>query len=145
MVIALLFVLLSCAPKTNPSPAFIWDHYGGEGKSQGLFVFLPGRGARAEDFQKEGFVGLLREAGLPVDIVLADLHFGYFMEQSVVPILERDVIEKAEASGYKRIWLVGVSSGGMGAIFHNIYHGSRIEGLVLVAPWLGGRNRLPRS
>ncbi len=51
-----------------------------------------------------------------------------------------DIIESAHATGYKEIWLVGISLGGFGAAAYAARHGSRLTGIVLFAPYLGDKS-----
>ncbi|MEZ5701600.1 MAG: alpha/beta fold hydrolase [Burkholderiaceae bacterium] len=43
----------------------------------------------------------------------------------------------AQAKGYERIWLVGVSLGGMGALLYSQAHPQDIAGFYALAPYLG--------
>ena len=102
-----------------------------------LLVLLPGRKSRAGDFEAEGFIKAVRDANLAVDLVAVDAHLGYFMKRSIVTRLKEDIIEPAKAKGYKQIWLVGVSMGGMGVSFYAKNHPEDVTGILLIAPYLG--------
>jgi pimeloyl-ACP methyl ester carboxylesterase len=47
------------------------------------------------------------------------------------------VVGPARAAGYERIWIVGISLGGSGAITFARDHADAVAGLVLLSPWLG--------
>lgn len=104
-----------------------------------LAILLPGAYDAPEDFLREGFVTAVRERQLPLDLQLVDAHLGYYGDRSVIERLRRDVVLPARQAGYRRIWLVGISLGGFGALAYAMDHGSDIEGLFLLAPYLGTR------
>ena len=47
------------------------------------------------------------------DVISVDAHFGYYKNRDLVPRLHDDVITPAQQNGYEKIWLLGVSMGGM--------------------------------
>jgi len=102
-----------------------------------LVVFLPGRGSDARSFVKADFAAIAAERGLAADLVYADATEGYYFDRSVVTRLHDDIIGPARAWGYQRVWLVGVSLGGLGAILYARDHPDEIDGLLLLAPYLG--------
>lgn len=117
----------------------IRDRAPGAAEDRVALVMLPGAGDRAPDLARHGFIQALRDRALPVDAFVADAHADYYLEQTVVARLERDVIGPARDSGYLRIWLMGISLGGLGALAYAREHGASVEGLVLLAPFLGTR------
>ena len=83
-----------------------------------LLVFLPGRGTTGQDFDRQGFLAAL-PPDAPVDSITVDLTYPYYERRIMVERLHQDVIAPALASGYRRIWLVGCSMGGLGAIAYD--------------------------
>ena len=108
-----------------------------EGRASALIVFLPGRRSHLGDFEREGFFDMARERGLDADLVETDLHLGYYANGTYAQRLWDDVVAPARAAGYRRIWLVGISLGGSGAIGLAREHPGSIDGLVLLSPFLG--------
>jgi len=104
-----------------------------------LVVLLPGAYSRPSEFVDEGFVAAVQRRRLGVDIVVADAHLGYFQERSVLRRLREDVVLPARAAGTRTVWLVGISLGGMGALAYGARHGSEIDGILAIAPYLGRR------
>ena len=102
-----------------------------------LIVLLPGKKSRAGDFERERFIDMARERQVDADLIAADLHFGYYLDGTWSRRLWEDVVSPALAQGYERIWIVGISLGGSGAIGFARDHPGSITGLVLLSPWLG--------
>ncbi len=107
------------------------------GRATCLVAFLPGLGDEPEDYLEHGFVERLRDGRVDADVRLVDAHFGYYREQSVVERLREDVIAPAEAAGYEQLWLVGISLGGLGSLALTSSDPERIDGVILLAPYLG--------
>jgi hypothetical protein len=102
-----------------------------------LLVFLPGRYDQPQDLVKNGFVRAVQERGMDADILIPDLHFGYYLQRSAVDRLHEDVIRPAREKGYRHIRLVGISVGGLGALLYAQMHPGMVDELVLIAPYLG--------
>ncbi len=94
------------------------------------------------DFEREGFLSILRETGVVADTVSVDAHLGYYFERTVLERLHHDVLQPARTRGYRRIVVVGVSLGGLGALLHERDHPGWVDALVLMAPYLGKEGRL---
>jgi pimeloyl-ACP methyl ester carboxylesterase len=107
-----------------------------------LVVFLPGRGGSMKDFEQQGFIEIMRTAGVRADTVAVDAHLGYYFNRTVTQRLQADVIVPARANGYRRIVLVGVSLGGVGALLHERDYPGFVDGIVLLAPYLGREGKL---
>jgi len=115
----------------------------GPGRAGTLVVMLPGAYSLPQEFIEQGFVQALRERGLAADVAIADAHLGYFNDRSVLRRLRDDVIGPARAQGYQRLWLVGISLGGFGALAYASVHGREpalgVDGVLAIAPYLGSR------
>lgn len=104
-----------------------------------LVVFLPGAYSDPPEFEREGFVTALQQRRIAADVMLADAHIGYYNNRSIVDRLEADVFVPARAASYRKIWLVGISIGGFGALIHEEVLPGGTAGLVVLAPYLGER------
>ena len=104
-----------------------------------LLIFLPGAFLKPEEFEREGFVGGVRQHGFAADVMLVDANVSYYYDQTFIPRLTHDVLAPARSQGYKSIWLVGISIGGFGALTHELAHPGLVEGIVVLAPYLGRR------
>jgi pimeloyl-ACP methyl ester carboxylesterase len=102
-----------------------------------LLVLLPGRYDHPQDLVENGFVRAVRERGLDADIVIPDLHFGYYRERTEVDRLHEDVIRPAREKGYRHIRLAGISLGGLGALHYAQAQPGMVEEMALIAPYLG--------
>jgi pimeloyl-ACP methyl ester carboxylesterase len=116
-----------------------WIHSGAPGGTAGrtLLVMLPGAGIDAAAFAERGMVAAVQRRGLVVDIVAAQPALELYLDGSVAHALHRGIVEPALAEGYARLWLLGISLGGMGALLYVSRHAALAEGLVLLAPFLG--------
>lgn len=105
-----------------------------------LVVMLPGRGDRASNFADAGF-GAPADGGR-FDVVATDAHLGYYMQRSLLDRLHDDIVEPAKAAGYDQIWLLGVSMGGLGSLLYAAEHPDDIDGIILLAPYMGDRKSI---
>ena len=55
----------------------------------------------------------------------------------IVERIREDIIIPAKARGYRNIWMLGISMGGMGAIWYDRTHPGDVNGLILLSPYLG--------
>lgn len=102
-----------------------------------LLVFLPGIGDSPRRFEHGGFLAEVRRASSGCDAALVDAHFTYYVTQQAVTRISTDVLRDARERGYARVWLVGVSIGGYGAMLTARAHPELVDGVVLLAPMIG--------
>lgn len=120
----------------------ITRHYHSKGDLPGhsrLLILLPGIDDVLEDYELNGFIALAWHEGLAADMMVADLHFGYYSRRTALERLRHDVVLPARAQGYREIWLVGISLGGLGAALYAAEHPGDVTGLLLLAPYLGDK------
>jgi pimeloyl-ACP methyl ester carboxylesterase len=110
-----------------------------QGNADILLIMLPGAGIAGADFAEHGMTAAVHDAGLPADIIIAHPDMGLYLEDGITDVLHREVIEPALARGYRRIWLLGISLGGMGALLYASTYQQYIEGIILIAPFIGTR------
>jgi hypothetical protein len=97
-------------------------HYRSDDSARELLIFLPGIGDVLEDYESRGFIDAAHKSGVALDITVADMHFGYYVTRTAVERLRDDIILPAQADGYSRISLAGISLGGFGALYYAINH-----------------------
>lgn len=105
-----------------------------------LVAFLPGLGDAPEKFEEEGFVRALRARAIDADVTLVDSHFGYVREETILTRLREDVLREAKEAGYEHIFLVGISLGGGLSLVLAAAEPEHVDGIVLLAPYLGERS-----
>jgi pimeloyl-ACP methyl ester carboxylesterase len=109
------------------------------GAARLLLVMLPGAGINAPDFAAHGMIAAVHAQNPDVDITVAQPDMGLYLEDGVTQILHNAVVAPALARGVERIWLLGISLGGMGALLYVSAHPRNIEGVFLLAPFIGTR------
>ena len=117
----------------------LYDRAPGEG-ARTLLVMLPPAKACAQDLVDQGFVAAIRELALPVDVALVDADADYYLEGNIGERLAADVLRPMRADGHPGIWLMGISLGGYGCVELARRHAAELEGVMLLAPFLGSRN-----
>src|SRR5262249_49345955 len=119
-----------------PMPYQVYGDLGPE-RARGAIVLLNGYADQPDDFQKHGFLAILRKNAPQYDVIAPEAHFGYYQKGTLLDQLHRNVIGPAGARGYKEIWIMGISMGGQGAMGYARSYPERIKGLFLLAPYMG--------
>ncbi len=143
LTIALILAVLSGGCSGN-KPLEILEYESEPVRYKNLIVFLQGMGgttscftAGHKCFAAEGFVEAVRSRNLPYDMVAPGTHFGYYRARTLGERLRNDVILPARSKGYERIWLVGVSLGGLGSLMYLKHHPEDVDGVLTLGPFLG--------
>jgi len=103
---------------------------------------LSGSYSAVEDFVREGFPVAAGENGIAAWVVMAEVRAAYFSDGSIVRRIRESVIEPARARGLSRIWLAGISLGGLAALSFAARHAGDVERIVLMSPYPGTREVL---
>ena len=106
-----------------------------ESDSALALVLLSGTYSEPEDFVREGFPEALREQGIGAELVMAEVRAAWFADGSIVDRIRANVVQPAHARGKKRIWLAGVSLGGLASLSYAARHQRDIDGIVLISPY----------
>lgn len=137
LVLILSSFLTGCAsiPKaTTPIPH---RDFHVEPSNSTLVVLLPGRGDALDLFVENGTVEQIRRCNPDANIVGAGAHLGYYTQRTLVEELRQTIVGPALAGNVERVWLMGVSIGGMGSLLYRRGHPSELEGVILMAPYIG--------
>jgi len=138
LLAALLLVQCGCMAIGNGQhPLSGWWYRAEADRHDTLWVLLPGRYDRATAFEKHGWIARARDAGIRADFEAVDAYLDYYRQRTVVARLHEDVIVPARKKGYRHIVLVGVSMGAAGALRYWQHYPAEVEGVVLIAPYLG--------
>jgi pimeloyl-ACP methyl ester carboxylesterase len=137
ILVLLQAVLSSCFPATTIPIGTIALQQSGAVNKRSLLVFLPGRGDTSASYGTEGFIAELKQSGIDVDSLGVEAHLGYYRDRTLLHRLKEDVIDPAKQAGYREIWLVGISMGGLGALLYDTAYPGDVNGLIVLAPFLG--------
>ncbi len=101
-------------------------------------VWLPGAYQGAQDFLEAGFAHAVQTRKIALDLVFVDLELEYLDDRRALRHLRSDIILPAAKAGVS-IQLGGISLGGLFALDYAASHAGDIDGLCLLAPYLGSR------
>ena len=102
-----------------------------------LLVFLPGRGDTVRSYERNGLVAAVSAAGIAADMLGAEAYETYYRDRTIFLRLRNDVIGPARSLGYRDIWLVGISMGGLGALLYDTEYPGDLRGVIALSPYLG--------
>ena len=136
-LLLMLGMLLGCYPKGDPSKPVPTLLLPAPQPAKRLVVVLPGRGDDLDALRRSGIADTIHGAWPDADVVLSGLALGYYLQGNAMPRLHDEIIAPARARGYREVWLLGASLGGMGALLYDRTHPGEVDGLILLAPYLG--------
>ncbi len=102
-------------------------------------LLLPGAYTTPEDFLREGFAHAARERRLALDLVFVELKLQHLTDRTILRRLRHEVVLPARALGCRSVWLGGISLGGFIAMAYAARFPQEIDGLCLIAPYLGNQ------
>jgi alpha-beta hydrolase superfamily lysophospholipase len=101
-------------------------------------IWLPGAYHSAQDFVNEGFVRAAAQRRAPIDLQFVDLEMQHLDDRDAFQRLQSEIVLPAHDSG-AAVWLAGISLGGLVALDYASIHLGELDGLCLLAPYLGNR------
>lgn len=107
-----------------------------------LVVVLPGFIFDAQDLKDKGVADVIHRAWPAVDVELVSATFPYYQSGLLVKRLHEGVIRPAREQGYREIWLIGGSMGGMGVLLYEWAHPGELTGIIMLSPFLGGESTI---
>jgi pimeloyl-ACP methyl ester carboxylesterase len=110
-----------------------------DGDGRILLVALPGAYMAPEDFAAAGFDRMLLDRSQPVDLLATGIDGSLYLENRVPERIHAEIVLRARGRGVRRIWLLGISLGGMGALQYLRAYPGEVEGAILIAPFLATR------
>jgi pimeloyl-ACP methyl ester carboxylesterase len=102
-------------------------------------ALLPGAFQQPDDFRRQGFAEAVRCRGLQIDLEFVAPDLAHVMDRAVLESLHCHVVGPARAAGCRSLWLGGVSLGGFIALAYAERRPGAVDGLCLLAPYLGNR------
>ncbi len=107
-----------------------------------VIALLSGTYSEPEDFVREGFPAAARANGIGAEVVMAEVRAAWFADGTIVERIREHVVAPALERGRTRIWLAGISLGGLAALSYAARHESDIEGILLISPYPATRDVL---
>jgi pimeloyl-ACP methyl ester carboxylesterase len=101
-------------------------------------IWLPGAYHCAQDFLSEGFARAAAQRQIRVDLQFVDLEMQHLDDRDAFARLRSEIVLPARDSG-AAVWLAGISLGGLVALDYASSHLGELDGLCLLAPYLGNR------
>jgi pimeloyl-ACP methyl ester carboxylesterase len=101
-------------------------------------VWLPGAYHSAQEILDAGFSRSLAVRRLSLDLTLVDLELEHVGDRRPLERLRSEIVLPARAAGAS-VWLAGISLGGYFALDYAASHPEDLDGLCLLAPYLGNR------
>ena len=102
-------------------------------------LLLPGAFQEPEDFLQAGFADAVRARDLALDLEFIAPQLAHLQDRSMLAALAAEVVAPARAAGCRELWLGGVSLGGYLALAYAEQRAVTLDGLCLLAPYLGNR------
>ena len=107
-----------------------------------LMALIPGTYSEPEDFVREGFPAAVSAHGIHAEVVMAELRAAWVADGSIVARLEEHVVRPGRERGHTRIWIAGISLGGLAALGYAARNAAGIEGIALISPYPATREVL---
>jgi len=109
-----------------------------------LLALLPGADMSAADFETHGLIAAARRRCPSLEIAAFDSGTDCYLDETVAGLLQTEIIAPARSRGIGRIWIAGISLGGMGALLHAQAYPGFVEGLLLLSPFIGSRGLIDK-
>jgi pimeloyl-ACP methyl ester carboxylesterase len=107
-----------------------------DGASRTWLALLPPAYAGPEHFLEHGFVAAAHARTDAPDVMLVEMGMQQLLDRSVLQHLRDEIVLPARARGVT-LWLVGISLGGLVALACAEACADDVDGLCLLAPYLG--------
>lgn len=139
LVFALHGLLAACSTvrgdATRPIPTLFLP---APAPAQRLMVVLPGRADDLRALERSSVASAIQQAWPDTDVLFAEVSMAYYTEGRVTRRLHDEVVAPALARHrYAQVWMAGASLGGLGTLLYDADWPGTLDGLVLLAPYLG--------
>jgi pimeloyl-ACP methyl ester carboxylesterase len=136
-LLLLLGMLFGCYPKGDPGKPIPTAFVPAPKPAQRLVIVLPGRGDGLNGLQRTGIAQAIQSQWPDADVTLSGLTMDYYLKGGAVQRLHDEIVVPARTRGYREVWLLGASLGGLGALMYDGQWPGTVDGLILMAPYLG--------
>jgi pimeloyl-ACP methyl ester carboxylesterase len=136
-VLLVSLVVAGCVARGDPSQPIPVATVAAKQAATRLVVVLPGRADDLDRLQGSGMADAIHAVWPDADVVFAEVTLDFYKQGDAPKRLRDEVIEPARARGYSSIWLAGASMGGMGTLLYDAQYPGELDGMLLLAPYLG--------
>lgn len=133
-----LSACLNTGDSRRPIPTETFN--GAESRGEILVIVLPGRWDDVQRMSEAGIAQAITAAWPEADVQLAGATLAYYMDGDLAQRLHAELVNPARERGYREIWLTGASMGGLGTLLYERQYPGELDGLLLLAPFLGDRS-----
>ena len=108
-----------------------------DAEDRNLLILLPGADMTARDFAEHDFICPVQRQNATIDVLCVDSSVDLYLENTIVEELHELIVPAARPR--RKLWLAGISLGGMGALLYAKAYPGTVEGIILLSPYLGAR------
>lgn len=137
LAFAVVALLAGCIARGDPSQPIPVATIAAKQTATRLVVVLPGRQDDLERLQDSGMAQSIQSVWPDADVTYAELTLDFYKTGEAMRRLREEVIAPARAKGYRELWLAGASLGGMGTLIYDAQFPNELDGMLLLAPYLG--------
>ena len=137
VIASIVFLFLGCSGSRNKKALHSVRYSSMTGKRT-LVVLLPTMGGKGSHYETQGFLDEVWEREFEASMEVLDVKPSLYLGSRIVEFVKTEVIEPAKAEGFEEIYLVGTSLGGHGALLYATKYPEDVDGIVLLAPFIGG-------
>ena len=130
---------VGCVARGDPSQPIPVATIAAKQPATRLVVVLPGRADNLERLRDSGMAEAIQSVWPDADVTYAEVTLDYYMQGDAPQRLHDEVIAPARKRGYRAVWLAGASMGGMGTLLYDARYPGEVDGMVLLAPYVGDR------
>jgi len=102
-------------------------------------IVLPGAYQSPEDVIAANFLHAMQEREINADLSCIDIEPEFLTDRGALTRLRNEIVAPSRRLGYAQLWRVGISLGGYVALDFASSYPREIDGVCLLAPYLGSR------
>jgi pimeloyl-ACP methyl ester carboxylesterase len=127
-----------CIARGDPTQPIPTETIAAKQPATRLVVVLPGRADNLRRLRDSGMAEAIQSVWADADVTYAEVTLDYYRQGNAPQRLHDEVIAPARAR-YRSVWLAGASLGGMGTLLYDAHYPKDVDGMVLLAPYVGDR------